>query len=267
MRPGAARRAIAHRRARLRLAGAALLAVLLPGALVTDAHAGNGGSIHLGYSDCSAAGTSTAALTNACTSSTGSIVIVGSFNPPVSMPHLVAFEGEVGIFTSGTDLSPWWHFETAPSAGCRAGRLSASFTFDAAQQTACSDVWAGQAMGATDFLINPMGTGPNTAVIRLVCAIPQLDGVPVNPSIEYYAFKLQISRSQSSGPGVCSGCLDRACFVFDYASLEQPVGVGDYVITQGYQNSISYNGGTADANCAGSRTLRGSWGLIKSIYR
>ncbi|MGH7742669.1 MAG: hypothetical protein ACRENS_11700, partial [Candidatus Eiseniibacteriota bacterium] len=84
----------------------ALLAELL---LAPGAHCGGaGGSIHLGFSDCAGAGNSTSALTNACTTNNGSIVIVGSFSPPVSMQHLVALQAEVGIFTSGTQLSPWW---------------------------------------------------------------------------------------------------------------------------------------------------------------
>ncbi|MGH7741281.1 MAG: hypothetical protein ACRENS_04590, partial [Candidatus Eiseniibacteriota bacterium] len=162
-------------------------------------------------------------------------------------------------------LSPWWHFEQYP-AGCNAGRLVTTFAFDSGPYT-CTDVWAGQASGAFDFAINPMGTGPNTATVQMVCAIPILDGVPVNPSFEYYGFKIQISRAASSGPGACAGCTDKACFVFNWLTLEQPAGVGDFTITQGYQNAIAYNGGTGDANCAGSRTQRGSWGAIKAIYR
>src|SRR5438132_199873 len=85
------------------------------------------GAIHLGVGDCSAAGSATAALTNACLSNTGVITLVASFTPPVTLARYCGLDSKIYIYTAGTTLSSWWHMESGASHGCRAGKISSSF--------------------------------------------------------------------------------------------------------------------------------------------
>jgi hypothetical protein len=221
--------------------------------------------MHLGWGDCAGAGSATAAFNNPCTSNTGAIPIIGSFNPPVPLTQMVAIECEIDIYTSATVMSPWWHMETQPSSGCRASQIYVSFDFTNGPYT-CNDVWNGQAAGGMEYLVNGMSLGANTANIVMVAAISDEFPARVDPSNEYYAFSLRLGRAQSSGPGSCAGCSDRACIVLNYLKLDQPAGVGDFTITQGDQSAITYNGGGGLAACASARTQKSSWGAIKAIY-
>jgi hypothetical protein len=221
------------------------------------------GSIHLGVGDCAGAGSSTADFTNACTANTGVITLYGSFSPPQQMAQFLGFEAGVDIFTSGTSLSPWWHME---QGGCRSGKVSVSFDFTGGPYT-CTDFFGGQGYGGSDYGINEANLGPNTVRLRMICAVAEQFMGPISSGTEYYGFAINISRAGSTGPGSCSGCLDRACFVFSYIELDEPATVGDYTVTQGSQNVVTYNGGVGGSVCAGANIHKGSWGSLKSIFR
>ena len=222
--------------------------------------------MNLGAGDCAAAGSSTAAITNACLSNTGMITLFGSYRPPVPMSQFEALEAAVDIFTSPAMLSPWWHLEVKPSPGCRAGKVSISANFVSGPST-CADFWNGQGFAAMDYGVNQAGLGPNTARIRLAAAVQEELRGSISPSTEYYAFAISIMRDQSTGTGSCAGCTDRACFSLSYLTLEQPAQVGDYTLTKGTQTVVTYNGGTGAPNCAAAVTQKSSWGQIKAIFR
>ena len=245
-------------------AAGTLLGLLAAVMLAGQAHAQ--GAIHLGAGDCSAAGSSTAAVTNACTSNTGAITLVASYSPPAPMPRFEALEADVVIFTNGATLSPWWHFEGSPAPGCRAGRISVSADFTSYPGT-CMDFWSGQAAAGLYVVANDANVGPGAAHIRVGLGVPESLMGSISPSIEYYGFSLTIQKNQSTGPGSCPGCLDRACFVLNSVALSQPAPVPDFVITQGTQNVVTYNGGTGGSNCTSAITQARSWGSIKAIYR
>ena len=247
-----------------RAVAAALIAALATIAGVAPA-AADQGAIHLGAGDCYAAGSSTAALTNSCQSNTGLIKLVASFTPPVMIPQFCGLEAVVNVFSAGTTLSPWWHMESSPSPGCRAGRISVSFDFTSGPGT-CEDYWAGRAMGGMDYGVNKDGLGPNSARILMICAVDETTTGPINPPTEYYGFSIVIQRSQSSGVGSCEGCLDKACFALSYITLGQVAPLPEYTITQGVQQVVPYNGG-GGPNCAIATTQKSSWGAIKSIFR
>ncbi|MBI1799921.1 MAG: hypothetical protein HYR73_09600 [Candidatus Eisenbacteria bacterium] len=244
----------------------ALAAALAAAALAISSPAlADRGAINLGFGDCAAAGSSTAGITNACVSNNGSIVLYGSFIPPQPMPKFLGFDhGAVDVFTSGTTLSPWWHMETG---GCRAGRISISFDFTSGPGT-CTDFFAGQAVGGMDYGLNQAGLGANTVRIRMLAAVG--DSGLISPGNEYYAFAIHILKIQSTGPGSCAGCLDKACFVFSNLILVQPTlpsGAVESIVTQGSQSVVTYNGGVSGSACAGANVQKGSWGSIKAIYR
>jgi hypothetical protein len=263
MRPG---RVSSQRQAATRIA---FLIVL--GALLAAPAWAAGGAVHLGWGDCAGAGSSTAALSNACATNIGAIPLVCSFSPPTSISKFVSIEAQIDIYTSGTMLTPWWHLETQPSNGCRAGMISASFDFVSGPYT-CMDPWAGQAVGAMEYLVNGMGLGTNTANIVLTAAVADIYPIQLNSGTEYYAFTIRMGRGQSNGPGSCEGCADRACFVLNYLTLGQPAEANNpqslqgWTLTQGDQSAVTYNGGTGSSQCAAARTQKSSWGAIKAIY-
>jgi hypothetical protein len=224
------------------------------------------GDMNLGSGDCAPAGSSTNAIVNACQSNTGAITLVASYRPPMPVNQFEALEAAIDVFTSPALLSPWWHMESNPSPGCRAGRISVNFNFTSGPFT-CVDFWSGQALGGMDYGLNEAGFGPNTARIRVVSAVQEALAGSISTSTEYYAFSIVIQKNQSTGPGNCEGCMDRACFSLNSISLEQPAPVDPIVITRGTQTVVTYNGGTGGPNCAAAVVQKSSWGQIKAIYR
>ena len=224
------------------------------------------GDMNLGFGDCAPAGSATTAITNACQANTGVITLVASYRPPMPLNQFEALEGAVDVFTSPSLLSPWWHLESNPSPGCRAGRVSVNFNFTSGPST-CIDFWSGQAIGGMDYGVNQAGLGPNTARIRVVGAVQEALAGAISPSTEYYGFSIVIQKTQSTGPGSCAGCSDRACFSLNSISLEQPAPIDNVVITRGTQTVVTYNGGTGGPNCAAAVVQKSSWGQIKAIFR
>jgi hypothetical protein len=220
----------------------------------------------IGAGDCAAAGVSTAAITNACNSNSGSITLYVSFQPPSPMGQFEALIADVDIYTSPTSLSPWWHMEQSPGPGCRAGKISVNANFTSGPTT-CTDFWSGQATAGMVFGVNDLGLGPNTANIRVVAGVPEEMRGSINSGTDYYAFSLTILKTQSTGPGSCAGCSDRACFSLSGIALSQPAPIPDQIISKGVQTVVTYNGGTGGPNCAAAVVQRGSWGAIKAIYR
>jgi hypothetical protein len=250
------------RRAALLVAFVAIVCALVARSTVFA----DSGSIHLGAGDCYGAGSSTAAISNACLTNTGSFTLVASVTPPTRLQRFCGFESMIYIYTSGTTLSPWWHMESSPSRGCRAGKISVSDDFTNAATT-CEDYFAGRGMAAMDYGINKDGMGPNTARIWVIGALPDTMATSISPPAEYYVYSVTIQRAQSTGGGDCAGCLDRACFALSYITLGQPAPLNEYTLTQGVQQVVTYNGGTGGGNCAAGQTTKSTWGAIKATFR
>jgi len=218
------------------------------------------GDINLGWTDCPAPyGTGLTNLSPACNSNLGANVLVASFMPPVDMLQFNGHAGVVDLQVAASTLDPWWHLETG---GCRVGKLTGSFDFTAGPFS-CLDVWAGLASGG----INLGTIGTNRLRIRTVCAVPGV--APISSISEYYVFKLTISNAQTVGPLGCAGCLDPACIVFNNLLLTQPAGVGDYVLTTGPLQYVTWRAGTGvTGGCpAATPTRNTTWGTVKALYR
>jgi hypothetical protein len=221
------------------------------------------GHINLAWQECAGEAGSSAALSPACTSNAGSNILYGSFAAPVEMPHFNGHAAVLDLQTNQAALSPWWFMG---ATGCRAGLASGDYNFTAAAQVVCTDPWGGHASGGLDYA-DGFG-GPNRARIRTVCAVADAFQFDVLPATEYYCFKVAIANTKTAGTG-CPGCLDQACIVLNSILITQPAGDGDYTLTTGPQQFVTWRGGAIGGlGCpAATPTHKGTWGSVKALYR
>jgi hypothetical protein len=167
----------------------------------TPAHAGG---IGLRWGSCEG----TANRSFACDRSTGSELLVGSFEPPSGI-QISGMQAYLRI-TAGTGTVPSWWQLYAPGS-CRRGSISASF--DVSDQTECDDPYSGQAAGGSGVPGTGTGGGakyasntPGNLDVWLVAGVPSTALQSVQSGRRYAAFKVLINHQKSNGVGACSGC-------------------------------------------------------------
>ncbi len=179
-----------------------------------------GPGINLSWDDCGTAGIQT--KTFACDSSSGQpFVLYGSFRPPGGVNEYLGMSAQVDINSNSPTLPDWWkHGSTA----CRGtSGLSAQFDF-LSGPTSCTDFFVGQAFGGFAYDI---GFGnAHRARLRMQAAVPADSRGPINPTLEYYAFKIAITRNRTTGAQSCAGCDEPMCVVLNEVGLFQPFLVG-----------------------------------------
>ena len=224
-------------------------------------HAGAGG-LNLSWDDCGPYGSTT--KTFACNTNAGSNAIVCSAIPPVAMPQFVAMAATIMFTADNVTLPPWWTFD-----GCRGGFLPNPLSLDlnfVGGPFNCLDPWAGQASGGLNYTSGY--STPNNARFRMVCSVAApspLDGISEN-----YFFRVVISNVKTTGAGSCAGCSIPMCIVLNQVELDQPAGIGDYVVTNPlnsqfvvWQSAPLHTGGCPP----GTPTRNTTWGSIKGMYR
>jgi hypothetical protein len=182
-------------------------------------------AINLSWDACGAAGTEL--KTFACNTNSGTpFVAIGSFEPPAQLPEFVGLSGELRVITSGA-LPNWWKHG---SGQCR-GFLGISVNYDfTVGPSSCADFYAGNAAGNSTY--QPGFESANQARVLFSTAVPFEDRGPIEPGTEYYAFKLSLLRSKTTGTGSCTGCIEPALIVLRQIQLFQPPEVGnDPVLT------------------------------------
>jgi hypothetical protein len=245
--------------------------LLMAGALLalTAGIASAQGGINLSWTDCSSAGAGS--RTFACTANGSVGALYGSVTPPTQLDQLNGEESEAIIQTNQAALSNWWHLEAASAgppptpAGCRAGALVFSMDFTG-NSGPCTDPWGGQGFGGLDY--QPGYLAPNHGRLRTAGAIA--GSTVMTPDQEWYIWKVTILGSKSVGTGSCAGCTDGACIVFVSQKLTEPLGVGDYVVTNPMlRQYVTFQaGGTLAGQCpAATPTQSRTWGSVKSLYR
>lgn len=209
----------------------------------------------------------------ACDKSTGSELLVGSFDPPGGISQMSGMEAILRITSADGSVPSWWQMYS--SGSCRRSSISASF--DMSDQFECDDPWSGQAMGGL-ALWEADGTGIN---VKMAAAVPPsaLQSVPSGRT--YAAFKLIINHQKSSGPGACGGCETPVCVKLEAIRLTQPGRLIDANshkweslntdITQGISGMggssqvATWQGGTS--NCSAGLAKPTTWSELKSRFR
>jgi hypothetical protein len=234
------------------------------GAALLASSTSHAAGINLSWNDCGAAGTPT--LSFACNVNTGAPAsLVASFVPPAGVPEFLGISAQVDI-TAGTTLPDWWKHGSGPGDCRGVTGLSTSFDFTSGPFT-CTDFYSGQAAGG-----NAYDSGfqtANRARLRIQCAVPVDNRGAVDPSTEYYAFKVNISRSKTIGGGSCAGCTQEACIVFNSIQLFQPLELAnDPVIDVAKDRNYVTWQSAAILDCPASTGARTTtWGKLKSLYR
>ena len=242
----------------------AALAFLAPASALAQ------GGINLSWNDCGTFGQEL--KTFACDTNAGTDLLYVSAAPSVDMPQLEGTEIDVRFFFTGPTISPWWHLE---AGGCRAGQVTGVFDFTSGPSS-CVDPWGFGAQGGVVW--NSGFGGANLAQLRGVAAIPGTTVLAAGS--EAYLMAFAFRHLKTVGTGSCGGCNDAACITLFSAKLVQPIGVGDYVITNPLDRQ------TASWKCPGTMTGGGpfegpyvcsascpvpartnTWGTVKSLYR
>ena len=239
--------------------------ILIAGALlVFGAYAASAEGINLSWDDCGTTGTLN--KTFACNTNTGLNTAIASFDPPPGIDQLTTITAQVDINTA-LALPEWWKHGGTFCRGTNG--LGVSFDFSTGPFGPCIDLYAGTMSGTFDYNV---GFGnPNRARLRLLGSAALENAAVVTPGTEYYAFKLNLLRSKTTGTGSCAGCTESACIVLNEIRMVEPEGVGsDPTIYNPrdrsfvtWQSPASGPPGCPLSTPTQSRT----WGQMKSLYR
>ncbi len=178
--------------------------------------------INFSWDDCGAAGSQL--KTFACNTNAGpAFNAVASFVPPAGINNLLGMSAEVRV--ASTSLPDWWKHGSGQCRGVSA--LTPDFAFS---PVACTDFWPGSEVGGLLYTISAYG--PNTAKVLVQCAIPSNEAAPVSAAQEYYAFKLRVLSSNTTGAGSCAGCSAPVSLKLQSIQLFQPLSsANDPIIT------------------------------------
>jgi len=241
------------RRAGLLLAVAGLVAGFSPFPARAD-------GINLSWDDCGTYGTM--AKQFACDTNTGAgFTLFGSFVPPAGIVEFVAISAEIGFrFGSALSVPDWWSLGTGR---CRAGALTVSTDFTSGPYN-CADNFFGQATTAFDYTET---TGVGAARLVVQAELPADIATGLDPSIEYYGFRIHIAPAKTVGTGACVECDGPACINFRYIQLFQPAArnFDPRISVPLSMNSVAWR----ELYCppCPCPTVASSWGQLKCLFR
>ncbi len=200
-----------------------------------------GGGINLSWDDCGTAGTRTKLF--ACDTNAGfPSTLVASFEPPAGVDQFLGVSADLTI-TSEAALPDWWKHGSGFCRGTTA--LATSFDFTSGPST-CVDFSSGLAAGG--YAYDVAFGASNRARLRVQYAVPYDNRGPVAPGTEYYAFKVNLMNSKSSGTGSCAGCNVPVAIGLNSIQLFQPLEFNfDPTITTPLNSAVAYwqsEGGT-----------------------
>ncbi len=202
----------------------------------------------------------------ACNVNTGSNLAVGSLIAPAGVTAASGNEVVVDIQSAGTALPLWWAFKNAGT--CRQTSLSLNFVADPSNVN-CIDEFSGTAAGGIGaYTIGFLG---NPTRARMTAAIATATPGPLDAGVEYFSFNMLINNAKTVGTGACAGCAVPVCMVLNSIKITQPVGVGDYKLSDAGapgSNIITWQGGAVGGGgCAAVPARNATWGSVKSLYR
>ncbi len=172
--------------------------------------------INLSWDDCGEAGATL--YTFACDENSGApFAMVASFLPPAGVAEFVGLSATLMIESESEILPSWWQHGLGYCRGTT--RLSTAFDFRSGPYS-CRDPFLGLGAGGYDY--ESHWDRPNLARLRIQCAVPYEMRGAVEPSDEYFAFKVHILRSKTTGDGACSGCDEPVSISLSEIQLFQP---------------------------------------------
>jgi hypothetical protein len=179
-------------------------------------HAPGGPGINLAWDDCGEAGTEL--HTFACNDNSGApFTLIASYRPPAGLTEFLGMSAEMLIATESASLPNWWKHGAGHCRGMTG--LATNFDFTAGPFN-CFDFFVGQAAGGFAYDVEYLN--PNQARLRVQCAVPFDNRGEIDPSLEWYAFKVLLLRAKTTGTGSCSGCDIPACILLNEIQLFQP---------------------------------------------
>lgn len=199
--------------------------------------------------------------TFACDRSTGSEVLVGSFQSPVTS-GLLGIDVYFRITSPQGEVPAWWQMWDA--GACR--RNSSSLSVDVSGETECDDPWLGQATG----LYAPRSFSSRGLDMIMAIAVPAQAVQTISPGRTYAAFRLTINHARSHGDAACEGCQTPACIVIERLVLALPNKV-EVELTEGISgiggagNIATWQGGTP--TCTAGAPKSSSWSELKKRFR
>jgi hypothetical protein len=199
----------------------------------------------------------------ACDRSTGSEVLVGSFQSPASS-DMLGIDVFLRFTTVDGAVPVWWHMWDA--GDCR--RNSSSLSVDMSTETDCEDPWLGQATG----LYAPHSFDAHGLDLRMVIAVPEQAIQRIAADRTYAAFRLTFNHARSSGAAACAGCQQPVCIVIEQMNLvfrDSPR--YDVALTAGRPGSgapgniATWQGGTP--SCGAGAPKSSTWSELKKRYK
>ena len=210
----------------------------------------------------------------ACDRSTGSEMLVASFEAPSGVTRLSGMDIYLRISSANGTAPSWWQMVEAGT--CR--RTSITCSIDLSDQTACEDVWNGQGAGGIGRFLS----GPNGIDFQMAYALPVQNLQTLSPGQVYGAFKLLVNHQRTTGAGACGGCDTPVCIRLEMIRLEQPnpteppMGTPDYqpiynelntsiAGMSGLAQVATWQGGTPD--CAAGLAKPSTWAELKNRFK
>jgi hypothetical protein len=234
--------------------------LLLCGVLLAlSATVASAAGLNLRWSDCGAAGS--ANRNAACTAVTGNNIMIASAIAPQVLNEFVGIDVVMDLQTAGAQLPPWWLLDA--TTGCRPAALTMNSDFSGtpSEGAACADIFIGGGGGGISAYFAGFG-GQNRARIIAFWAVaaPRVLG-----TAETYMFRMNVNNTNTD---VCGGCLEPACITLNQITLTQPLGVGDYPVTNAaLAQHVTWQNGTG-LDCPGATPAKSAtWGQVKSLYR
>ncbi len=235
-----------------------LCAVL--GLMACAAPAGAAG-INLAWDDCGTHGVLNKSF--ACTTNSGPrFTLFASFAPPADVDRFLGLSGQIDVTSWSATFPNWWKHGDGQ---CRGGTsLTTSMDFIEGPFN-CTDVFVARA--PTVFLYEVGFGGPHRARLHVAGALRLEDAEPLDPSVEYYAFKVLIDRTRSTGPGSCAGCCTRMDLVLNEIQLFQPIDANNDPIISNSLNWQMASWQASTPSCEVTPVRAGTWGQLKGLWR
>lgn len=230
------------------------LALLAPTLLAPPAFAAPGP--HLSWDRCWGDG-QVANKTFACNVSSGSELLVLSYESPTPASDRSGVEIVMGLIPPVASYPAWW--EVFGPGRCRLSALTTAFTGDPG--SLCVDPYQGLALGGIGALRLDIPL-PGRARLLMVVAVPPPALWTVGPGTENFLLRLQISHVGTTGAGACAGCGTPMNIILENLKLVGPAGSTDIVLTSnvpGNAHHVTWQG-------LPTPTLRSSWGSVKALY-